>query len=230
METRRKKNVSGSYSGDFTLIELLVVIAIIAILAAMLLPALNQARAKAREASCNSNLKQIGSVMNFYLDDYAEYFPACTPSVDPSQAGRWQDMLLPYLYGIQPSTDAYIVNNVPRGVFACPGRTGEGTYKYMHYGINYFIAGSSAASRTRKTLRHASKTMMVSDAGRNSDGVSLSYWVSGSSNHTAFGFRHSNAAVNVFVDGHTERRKMYDIDLVASNPDRAGYYYWAEHR
>lgn len=70
----------------FTLIELLVVIAIIAILAAILFPVFAQAREKAREATCASNLKQIGIAMTMYVQDFDEQFPTSWAKGFPGNA------------------------------------------------------------------------------------------------------------------------------------------------
>jgi prepilin-type N-terminal cleavage/methylation domain-containing protein/prepilin-type processing-associated H-X9-DG protein len=80
----------------FTLIELLVVIAIIAILAAILFPVFAQAREKARQATCQSNLKQIGVAFSMYVQDYDESFPNTREEF--LWTGRfWRWPLKPYL-------------------------------------------------------------------------------------------------------------------------------------
>ncbi|MBQ0105767.1 MAG: DUF1559 domain-containing protein [Armatimonadetes bacterium] len=81
----------------FTLIELLVVIAIIAILAAILFPVFAQAREKARQTSCLSNLKNIGTALMLYIDDNHETFPMCRNEAIGTKDAWWTGNLFPYV-------------------------------------------------------------------------------------------------------------------------------------
>jgi len=115
----------------FTLIELLVVIAIIAILAAILFPVFAQAREKARQISCLSNLKQIGLATAMYTQDYDEMMPFAW-----NQYGGWYNFVNPY---IKNGTDPAIAFNSvgTKGVWHCPSDKNPG----LSYAANANIFG-----------------------------------------------------------------------------------------
>ena len=117
-------NRHGGRERNFTLIELLVVIAIIAILAAMLLPALNGARERAKSIKCTSNLKQIGTGFTVYTMENNDCVPVAAWLLDGDKNRTWQDLL--YMAGglPEPETIRDAENKNPRipcsGIWLCP--------------------------------------------------------------------------------------------------------------
>ncbi len=136
----------------FTLIELLIVIAIIAILAAMLLPALNKAKEKGQMIACLSNERSLGTAMRMYFSDNNEYFM--------SNDGSWMKQILPNL---NMNTDETYTGK--RTLFSCPsdnirrnGNGGVNSYSLAAGGSNWsngFIWYDNTTSRneTRKVSR-----------------------------------------------------------------------------
>ncbi|HAH86878.1 MAG: prepilin-type N-terminal cleavage/methylation domain-containing protein [Armatimonadota bacterium] len=179
----------GKKQEGFTLIELLVVIAIIAILAAILFPVFAKARAKARQTSCLSNLKQLGSSMNMYLQDYDETF--IIEDGNSNQAAGvmnpWSRIL--FYSGYVGSKDIFRCPELPHNVGSTPKygysasftvkNEGNWTWRWVSYGYNYQTLGSNKFSgnagyttapgygtgpATLAQIKRPSETVMIGDA------------------------------------------------------------------
>lgn len=211
---------STPHRSAFTLIELLVVIAIIAILAAILFPVFAQARSKARQANCLSNMKQIGLGIMMYAQDYDETYPISNYPFGTNNQS-WQFFVDPYIRAGFPQA---VVDSVNKrlSVFYCPDYDKSGYDRpSSSYNSNFFVMGAQdsnmaaanrAFAKSLAALNAPAQVVLLAESRGNcvwTEGIDTTLPGPGTRRTCSQAYlvgrnRHSEGSVYAFVDGHAK--------------------------
>jgi prepilin-type N-terminal cleavage/methylation domain-containing protein/prepilin-type processing-associated H-X9-DG protein len=203
----------------FTLIELLVVIAIIAVLAAMLLPALARAKESARSTQCSSQMRQLGLAMRLYAEDHADTFPRSMHSAAVHRELPWGRTLAGYVGG-----GGGHWTNLLHGLYHCPSdpRVGSWSYGqnvYFELGPDDDYFGKPATWRRVGQVRRPAGTILQSENASGTDHIMPNFWVIEADTVDVAKTRHKGRSNYTFVDGHAGSHRFEETYRPADGVD-----------
>lgn len=229
------KNFSLRIRKNFTLIELLVVVAIIAILAGILLPALNKAKEKARGVQCMNQLRQMGAIFVYYSNDWDGYIPNYPTKNQPwyiilrgNSASGGMYGLMWYSYG-KESRDIMIcqthwmlqkevsyTGSKPHSTTTYGFNTRIGFPEYMDF---HFRLGRIPGPSRRFLLADKFVANSTANAYDCKTGLEETYPFTSAANG-GFAFRHGGSTNLLFADGHAESKRKMAISTTSWTPSQ----------